>query len=101
MATVIIQYPSGHDFDVDYYLKTHMPLAEKTWKDKGLKSAEVVKLGGDSPYQIYTILKWESMAAFQAAAGAEDAKAVHEDVKNFTTAKAEVRFGATVAEAKL
>ena len=29
MATVIIQYPSGHDFDVDYYLKTHMPLAEK------------------------------------------------------------------------
>ncbi|KAJ4019671.1 hypothetical protein NW766_003429 [Fusarium irregulare] len=111
MATVIIQYPSGHDFDVDYYLKTHMPLAEKydsitstadrTWKSKGLKSAEVIQLGGDSPYQIYSILRWESMAAFQAAAGAEDAKAVHDDVKNFTTAKAEVRVGATVGEAKL
>jgi hypothetical protein len=41
------------------------------------------------------------MAAFQAAASAEDAKAVHDDVKNFTTAKADVRIGETVAEAKL
>ncbi|RFN48194.1 ethyl tert-butyl ether degradation ethd [Fusarium flagelliforme] len=101
MATIIIQYPSGHDFDVDYYLKTHMPLAEKTWSSKGLKSAEVIQLGGDSPYQIYSILRWESMAAFQAAAGSEESKAVHDDVKNFTTAKAEVRVGATVGEAKL
>jgi hypothetical protein len=41
------------------------------------------------------------MAAFQAAAGSEESKAVHDDVKNFTTAKAEVRVGATVGEAKL
>ncbi|KAL6915108.1 hypothetical protein ACHAPO_010289 [Fusarium lateritium] len=101
MATVFIQYPSGHDFDVDYYLKTHMPLAEKAWKGKGLKSADVIQLGGDSPYQIYTVLRWESLAAFQAAATAEDAKAVHEDVKNFTTAKADIRVGEVIAESKL
>lgn len=29
MATVVIQYPVGHDFDVDYYVNTHMPLAHK------------------------------------------------------------------------
>jgi hypothetical protein len=28
-TTVIIQYPTGHDFNVDYYVNTHMPLAEK------------------------------------------------------------------------
>ncbi|GKU08967.1 unnamed protein product, partial [Fusarium langsethiae] len=70
-------------------------------ESKGLKSAEVIKLGGDSPYQIYTVLRWESMTAFQAAAAAEDAKTVHDDVKNFTTAKAELRVGETVAESKL
>ncbi|KAM0296028.1 hypothetical protein ACHAPM_010536 [Fusarium culmorum] len=101
MATIVIQYPSGHDFDFDYYVKTHMPLAEKTWKSKGLQSAQVIKLGGDSPYQVYTVMKWESMAHFQAAATAEDAKNVHEDVKNFTTAIAELRVGETIAESKL
>lgn len=76
-------------------------ITNRTWKSKGLKSAEIIKLGGDSPYQIYSVLHWESMAAFQAAATAEDAKAVRDDVKNFTTAKSEVRVGETVAEAKL
>ncbi|WZH46777.1 Dimeric alpha-beta barrel [Fusarium acuminatum] len=101
ITTVIIQYPTGHDFNVDYYVNTHMPLAEKTWGSHGLISAEVVKLGGDSPHQIYTIMKWESLAAFQKAGAMEETKAVHEDVKNFTTAKPTMVIGETVASPKL
>jgi hypothetical protein len=26
---VLVQYPAGEAFDLDYYLKTHMPLVEK------------------------------------------------------------------------
>lgn len=26
MAQVLVVYPSGPSFDMDYYLKTHMPL---------------------------------------------------------------------------
>jgi uncharacterized protein (TIGR02118 family) len=76
-------------------------LDNRTWRSHGLIGAEVVKLGGDSPHQIYTIMKWESLAAFQKAAAMEETKAVHEDVKNFTTAKPTMVIGETVASPKL
>ncbi|KAM0354870.1 hypothetical protein ACHAPU_000706 [Fusarium lateritium] len=97
MFTVLIQYPTGHDFDVDYYVNTHMPLAEKVWKSHGLQGADIIKLSGEGPYQIYSILRWESLEAFQKAYAMEETKAVQEDVKNFTTGKATIAFGDTVA----
>ncbi|KAF4496220.1 Ethyl tert-butyl ether degradation [Fusarium agapanthi] len=98
MATVVIQYPAGHDFDVDYYVNTHMPLAHKLWGPLGLVSGQVIKLGGDSPYQIYTIITWDSMASFQKASVSEEAKQIKDDVKNFTTATATYVIGETVAK---
>ncbi|KAF5702084.1 dimeric alpha-beta barrel [Fusarium globosum] len=99
MATVVIQYPVGHDFDVDYYVNTHMPLAHKIWGPQGLVSGQVIKLGGDSPYQIYTIITWDSLASFQKASVSEEAKQIRDDVKNFTTATPTVVIGETVAKA--
>lgn len=29
MATVNILYPSGHSFDLDYYLNKHMPIVQE------------------------------------------------------------------------
>jgi hypothetical protein len=26
MASITILYPSGHDFNLEYYMQTHMPL---------------------------------------------------------------------------
>ncbi|KAM0541180.1 hypothetical protein ACHAPJ_013344 [Fusarium lateritium] len=97
MWTVIIQYPAGHDFDVEYYVNTHLPLAEKVWKKAGLKGWEVIKLGGESQYQIYTILRWDSAAAFQEAATSEGAVLIQEDVKHFTTAMPVLVFGEEVS----
>ncbi|UZP38432.1 hypothetical protein NXS19_006248 [Fusarium pseudograminearum] len=31
MAQVLVVYPSGPSFDMDYYLKTHMPLVASKW----------------------------------------------------------------------
>ncbi|KAJ4188476.1 Hypothetical protein NCS54_00476700 [Fusarium falciforme] len=97
MATVILQYPVGHDFDLEYYVKTHLPIADRIWGPEGLRSWEVIKLGGEGPYQLYTVLKWESAAAFQKAAASEGAKEVQDDVKNFTTAAPVLVFGEAVA----
>lgn len=41
---VTVLYPQGK-FDLDYYLKTHMPLVESTWAPKGLTDWKVAKLG--------------------------------------------------------
>ncbi|KAF9769023.1 hypothetical protein IL306_013618 [Fusarium sp. DS 682] len=98
MFNVIIQYPVGHDFDVDYYVNKHIPLAEKE-KPQGLVSGQVIKLGGDSPYQIYTILKWDSPASFQKASALEETKTIKDDMKNFTTAVPTYVIGETVAAA--
>ncbi|KAM0541112.1 hypothetical protein ACHAPJ_013379 [Fusarium lateritium] len=98
MATVAIQYPVGHDFDIEYYEKKHMPLVLNVWQSVGLKSYEVIKLGGGGAYQVITLLRWESLAAFQKAAAMEEAKTFKDDVKNFTTAVATSVVGETVAQ---
>ncbi|KAF4442952.1 ethyl tert-butyl ether degradation ethd [Fusarium austroafricanum] len=99
MFTTIIQYPSGHEFDLDYYIKTHMPLAGKLWKPHGLVSAEVIKLSGDGPFQVYSILRWDSPASFQKAMTLEETKTIKDDVKNFTTAVSSHVIGETVVQA--
>lgn len=52
--TVVYPAKEGAKFDMDYYLKSHMPLVEKTWKSYGLKSVrnhytgdEQIRLGAD------------------------------------------------------
>ncbi|KAF4968553.1 hypothetical protein FSARC_4068 [Fusarium sarcochroum] len=98
MVTVAIQYPVGHDFDIEYYKTTHIGLVQKIWASAGLKSWEVIKLGGEGAYQVITLLRWESLAAFQKAATMEGAKAMQDDLKNFTTAVPTIVVGETVAQ---
>jgi hypothetical protein len=39
-STVTLLYPAV-PFDLKYYLTSHMPMVEKAWKSKGLKSWQV------------------------------------------------------------
>jgi uncharacterized protein (TIGR02118 family) len=71
----------------------------RLWGPQGLVSGQVIKLGGDSPYQIYTIITWDSLASFQKASASEEAKEIRADVKNFTTATPTYVIGETVAKA--
>lgn len=40
MSSVTVLYPAASDaqFDMDYYMKTHMPLVMENWKGYGLES---------------------------------------------------------------
>lgn len=71
----------------------------RLWGPQGLVSGQVIKLGGDSPYQIYTIITWDSLASFQKASASEESKQIKDDVKNFTTATPTYVIGETVAKA--
>ncbi|KAF2212335.1 hypothetical protein CERZMDRAFT_112055 [Cercospora zeae-maydis SCOH1-5] len=83
-ATVTVVYPQGAKFNMDYYRSTHMPLVQEKWGKFGLKSWKVIKFGDDAAYCVQATLEWPSLADFQAAASAPEAKEVLGDVPNFS-----------------
>lgn len=88
-ATAIVLYPrkDGATFDLDYYNKTHMPLAKDAWTKHGLQSYSVVELAPDSQYSISAILNFESKEHFAKALAHADTKKVMDDVANFSSEK--------------
>ena len=87
-ATVL--YPADADatFDLDYYLKTHMPLVAEKWTPYGLKSWSVVKYNpgpdGSKTFSYAALLTFESPESIGKALGSEETKEVLGDVQNFS-----------------
>lgn len=67
------------------------------WKPLGLQAFEVVTLESGQEYQVQAILKWDKLESHAAATKSEGAKAVFEDIRNYTTAKPVVLFGRNTA----
>jgi uncharacterized protein (TIGR02118 family) len=88
-ATVL--YPNEDDatFDMDYYLKTHMPLVMERFGKHGLKRWEVLQYGpgadGAKPkYSVGATLIFDTPEQLGAALSSEDAGPVFGDVPNFS-----------------
>ncbi|KAF7550652.1 hypothetical protein G7Z17_g5566 [Cylindrodendrum hubeiense] len=101
MATIVIQYPSGHDFDLDYYLNKHMPLVSATWSSEGLQSWEIVTFSEGSAYQVQATLRWDSLESFEKAAAGSTATTVFGDIPSFTTAKPDLFKGVSKLKSAL
>lgn len=58
-------YPRPADgkyrFDLDYYLKTHMPMQMEHHRPYGMRSYHVLKCTEESPYVIQTIEYWDNL----------------------------------------
>ncbi|TWU71994.1 hypothetical protein ED733_003032 [Metarhizium rileyi] len=93
MASITILYPSGHEFDLEYYMQTHMPLVSSCWKEEGLQSWEIVQFASDQPYQVQATLKFASLAAWEAASTGKNSANVFGDIPTFTTAEPVVLKG--------
>ncbi|UFW51301.1 MULTISPECIES: EthD family reductase [Bradyrhizobium] len=96
MILVTVQYAAGSDFDLDYYLKKHIPLVKERWTPLGLRSAQVIqqiaKLDGRPPdFQVAALLTFESRDDFNAA-GKAYGKEIMADIANFTRARASVQI---------
>jgi uncharacterized protein (TIGR02118 family) len=89
--TITVLYPNtpGSRFDLDYFVNTHIPLVETHWRGRGLTGVRLLKGAGTAdpatppPYQVITVLGFESLEAFRAAARQSGAE-VMGDVGNFT-----------------
>ncbi|KAM0713207.1 hypothetical protein Q7P35_000659 [Cladosporium inversicolor] len=95
-ATTTVLYEKGTDFNMDYYLKTHMPLVQEKWGSYGLKSWKVIQFGDDSPYAVQATIEWGSLDDFKKAAGSASTKDVMDDVKNFSNTSPKLFSGEVV-----
>jgi uncharacterized protein (TIGR02118 family) len=80
-AIVTILYPQKTKFNMDYYLSSHIPMVQKRWTDKGMKSFAVVKLPNDAPYSVQAVSEWESVEHFQSVT---NDTTVMDDIVNFS-----------------
>ncbi|KAK2608506.1 hypothetical protein QQS21_002968 [Conoideocrella luteorostrata] len=101
MASITLLYPSGHDFDLKYYLSTHMPIVETQWKSDGLRSWEITQFEPGLPYQIQAVLKFDTLAEWEAASTGKNAPPVFDDIPKFTTAQPVVLKGSHKAFQKV
>jgi uncharacterized protein (TIGR02118 family) len=98
MVLISVMYPAGAGtrFDMDYYLKKHMPLVSERWSSQGLHGYEVIKGvatpdGTTPPFQVIALLRFESAKAFKKAAETNGPE-IFGDIPNFTDTQAAVQI---------
>lgn len=104
MFASTICYRPGFRFDLDYYLKRHIPLCEKTMRPLGLVGVDVRVLapsadGTPPPYQVISTLYFESAEAYRAFAASPLSRKLREDIPNFTDGRPEFLAGEVVYHA--
>jgi len=103
MYILTVTYPKskGATFDFDYFRQTHLPEVGKAFGPFGLGFASVLKgeesLDGKAPaYFAITILSFREEQGARDAAASDGAKALMEDIPNFTSAKPVIQFNTAV-----
>ncbi|KPI37497.1 uncharacterized protein AB675_10393 [Cyphellophora attinorum] len=91
---VIVLYPNNDDskFDLKYYLDTHMPLVQSSWKTDGLESWKVNEFkpgpdGSKPQYSIGATLTFTSQDHAGKAMTGEKAPKIFGDIPNFTNSQ--------------
>ncbi|OAL29157.1 hypothetical protein AYO20_09310 [Fonsecaea nubica] len=87
-ATVLYPAEEGATFDMNYYLKTHMPLVSEKWGQYGLQGWKVIQFqaapDGTKPYSVGALLTWETADGLKKALSSQEAQTVFGDVPNFS-----------------
>jgi uncharacterized protein (TIGR02118 family) len=90
MILISVMYPAGAQstFDLDYYMKKHIPLVKERWTPLGLKNLQVVRGtakgdGSAADYQVMAFLTFGSDGDFKAAGKAHGTE-IFADIPNFT-----------------
>ena len=96
IVSVMYQVGQGQKFDLDYYMKSHIPLVGSLFGPAGMKSAQILQgvgspSGSGAAYHIIALLDFDSFDTFKAAADAHGA-AVFGDIPNFTDVQPVIQF---------
>jgi uncharacterized protein (TIGR02118 family) len=100
IVSVLYQVGPKQKFDLDYYMKSHIPLVSSLWKSAGLKGVQVMRgtgspTGDAAPFHIIALLDFDSLNAFNTAAAA-NGKEVFADIPNFTDVQPTIQFNELV-----
>ena len=101
MIVVSVMYPPSARFDLDYYMKSHIPMVQARCGSLGLSAVQVLKGaagadGGAAPYPMIALLSFASLEAFQGAMGQHGAEILG-DVPKFTDAQPAIQINTPVA----
>lgn len=108
-VTISVLYPRDDTstFDMDYYLSTHMRMAEKAWSPHGMLSWSVIEIpsppgGAKAPFSVHSLVTWEAkgengMDGVMAGMTCEAGKELAADVSNFSNRVPEVVMGTVKA----
>ncbi|KAI0386354.1 hypothetical protein F5Y04DRAFT_120881 [Hypomontagnella monticulosa] len=82
---ISVAYPKGGKFDLDYYLKTHMPLVQAKWAKFGLRSWRVAQYSNpEAPFAIQAWLEFEHPDKVSEATASPEGKEIFDDIPNFS-----------------
>ncbi|CAJ2505467.1 Uu.00g128610.m01.CDS01 [Anthostomella pinea] len=94
---ISVIYPAGTKFDMDYYLKSHMPLVQKKWAPYGLTSWKVAHYTNEgAPYVVQAWLEFGSADQWAKASASPEAKEVMGDIPNFSDKQPAMLIGDVV-----
>ena len=103
MYIITIHYPNadGATFDHEYYRTRHLPEVGKAFQPFGLGYASVLKgeesVNGAPPaYFVTTILSFRDEQGARAAITSDGAKALRDDIANFTSVTPVMQFNTAV-----
>lgn len=97
-AVLNVLYPAAaaDDFNMDYYLATHMPLVQKNWGPHGLQSWTVGVLDKEATGRhVQCVLVFADLDKFKAVS--TDA-AIMGDIPNFTKSQPEIWVGGVTGQ---
>ncbi|KAF7557534.1 hypothetical protein G7Z17_g538 [Cylindrodendrum hubeiense] len=102
-ATLNAFFPNEPDaeYNVEYYVKHHMPLVQNTLGKYGLKSWTVTKFvtgpdDSEPKYSFGSVMYWESLESIKNAFAGPEIGGLFEDVVNFSNKHAELLTGEIV-----
>ena len=103
MYILTVTYPrsKGATFDFDYFRTKHLPEVGKAFGPFGLGYASVLKgeqgLDGKDPaYFAFTLLSFATEQGARDAVASDGAKALIDDIANFTSVKPVLQFNTAV-----
>ena len=77
-----------YKFDLDYYLKTHMPMQLKAHAPHGMRSYHVITPNKESGFAIQTIEYWDNIerlkSAMEDSVGKGSMAHLEQDIKKYT-----------------
>ena len=93
----IYQQPADAAAFDDYYFNKHLPLAKTIPGLRGYEvtHGDVMGMGGKHNVYLVATLKFDSMAAIQAALASPEGQATAGDLANFASAGVDVMMGET------